>query len=173
MKRFIYDPALGLPRPSTGRLCNAQTSPTDTSSCFAPAVCSVRGLDFCEKHSPETRLRELRRMLDQYPGQQGGLQAIAEELYRMARSTESFKCAARSANTGANDPQECDWPFCGCDPYADKVIAEIQEAGFTLVKDEDLLKMSSIHSEPESEPCDACGKPDGINHTYDCPEAQQ
>ena len=23
------------------------------------------------------------------------------------------------------------------------------------------------------EPCEACGKPDGINHTYDCPEAQE
>jgi hypothetical protein len=38
-------------------------------------------------------------------------------------------CAARHSNTGANDPQECDWPFCGCDPYADKVIAALQESG--------------------------------------------
>jgi hypothetical protein len=28
---------------------------------------------------------------------------------------------------GANDPQDCDWPVCGCDPYADKVIAALDE----------------------------------------------
>jgi hypothetical protein len=41
-----------------------------------------------------------------------------------------FKCKARSANMGANDPQECNWPLCGCDPYADKVVAALQEHGW-------------------------------------------
>lgn len=44
-------------------------------------------------------------------------------------SQRSFKCAARpngSSQIGANDPQECDWPTCGCDPYADKVIAALR-----------------------------------------------
>jgi len=40
-----------------------------------------------------------------------------------------FKCKARSANMGANDPQDCDWPVCGCDPYADKVIEALSESG--------------------------------------------
>lgn len=40
-----------------------------------------------------------------------------------------WKCKARAANMGANDPQDCDWPVCGCDPYADKVIAALQESG--------------------------------------------
>lgn len=35
--------------------------------------------------------------------------------------------AAKSV--GANDPQDCDWPFCGCDPYANKVIAALEESG--------------------------------------------
>jgi hypothetical protein len=51
-------------------------------------------------------------------------------------------CKARTANTGANDPQDCNWPFCGCDPAADKVIEAIQESGFTLIKDEDLLQLT-------------------------------
>lgn len=55
-------------------------------------------------------------------------------------SPSTFLCAARHSDTGANDPQDCNWPFCGCDPYADKVIAAIQESGFTLVKDTDLLR---------------------------------
>ena len=32
----------------------------------------------------------------------------------------------------SNDPQECNWPICGCDQYAGKVIAALQE--------QDLLK---------------------------------
>jgi hypothetical protein len=41
-------------------------------------------------------------------------------------------CKARSANVGANDPQDCDWPFCGCDPAADKVLETLQESGVCL-----------------------------------------
>lgn len=40
----------------------------------------------------------------------------------------AYKCAAR-ASVGAHDLQECDWPVCGCDPHADKVIAALQESG--------------------------------------------
>jgi hypothetical protein len=41
-----------------------------------------------------------------------------------------WTCAARRQGTaGGNDPADCDWPVCGCDPYADKVIASLQEAG--------------------------------------------
>lgn len=43
-------------------------------------------------------------------------------------SAPSWSCGARGS-TGANDPQECNWPMCGCDPYADKVIAALQEHG--------------------------------------------
>lgn len=40
---------------------------------------------------------------------------------------EVFKCKAR--NNALPEPQDCDWPGCGCDPYADKVIAALDEAG--------------------------------------------
>lgn len=38
----------------------------------------------------------------------------------------TFKCKARKT---ADPPQDCDWPVCGCDPYADKVIEALQESG--------------------------------------------
>lgn len=38
-----------------------------------------------------------------------------------------FECKARESK--APDPQDCDWPFCGCDPYANKVIDAIDESG--------------------------------------------
>jgi hypothetical protein len=41
-----------------------------------------------------------------------------------------WECAARQQGTaGGNDPADCGWPVCGCDPYADKVIAALQESG--------------------------------------------
>ena len=51
----------------------------------------------------------------------------------------SFACKARQ---GLSDPPaDCDWPTCGCDPYADKVIAALEESG----------KLSGT-SEPPKEP---------------------
>jgi hypothetical protein len=40
-------------------------------------------------------------------------------------------CAARKQGTaGGNYPADCDWPHCGCDPHADKVMAALQEEGY-------------------------------------------
>lgn len=38
-----------------------------------------------------------------------------------------WECAARKSVLP--EPADCDWPICGCDPYADKVIAALEEAG--------------------------------------------
>jgi hypothetical protein len=40
---------------------------------------------------------------------------------------QRFTCAARRGNT--DPPQDCDWPFCGCDSHATKVIETLQECG--------------------------------------------
>lgn len=41
-----------------------------------------------------------------------------------------LECAARRQGTaGGNDPVDCGWPVCGCDPHADKVIEALQESG--------------------------------------------
>jgi len=39
---------------------------------------------------------------------------------------EKFTCKARAGFT--DPPQECDWPFCGCDTYADKVLEACMES---------------------------------------------
>lgn len=41
-----------------------------------------------------------------------------------------WSCGARrQATAGGNDPADCNWPVCGCDPYATKVIEALQESG--------------------------------------------
>lgn len=42
-----------------------------------------------------------------------------------------WSCAARAQGTaGGNDPADCDWPLCGCDPYALKVVEALHESGW-------------------------------------------
>lgn len=49
----------------------------------------------------------------------------------------TYQCAARKAGTaGGNSPQDCNWPFCGCDPHAEKVLEAIQESGYVIVPEE-------------------------------------
>lgn len=46
------------------------------------------------------------------------------------QDTTSVKCAARQQGTaGGNEPTDCDWPVCGCDPHATKVIEALEESG--------------------------------------------
>lgn len=57
------------------------------------------------------------------------------DCYRAAEALEgnaapSWKCKAQPT---ADTPQDCDWPWCGCDPHADKVIAAIQENDFAML----------------------------------------
>lgn len=41
-----------------------------------------------------------------------------------------FHCGARLQGTaGGNNPADCDWPVCGCDAYATKVLEALQESG--------------------------------------------
>lgn len=49
----------------------------------------------------------------------------------LARLPTEFQCKARASATP--EPQDCGWPTCGCDPYADKVLAAIDESGFEIV----------------------------------------
>ena len=39
-----------------------------------------------------------------------------------------FKCRARTTNYG--DPIDCDWPHCGCDVKATKVVESLIEQGW-------------------------------------------
>jgi hypothetical protein len=39
-----------------------------------------------------------------------------------------FICKVKAAGL-TDPPQDCDWPWCGCDPHADRVLAALQEEG--------------------------------------------
>lgn len=39
-----------------------------------------------------------------------------------------WKCQAKPW-INHDTPQDCDWPICGCDPYANKVIEALIESG--------------------------------------------
>lgn len=43
---------------------------------------------------------------------------------------KGFKCGA---NRTADPPQDCDWPFCGCDDHATKVLEAVLECGWLAV----------------------------------------
>lgn len=48
-----------------------------------------------------------------------------------------YSCAASKAGTwNGNDPVECGWPMCGCDPKAERVIESLREQGALLDGDE-------------------------------------
>jgi hypothetical protein len=50
----------------------------------------------------------------------------------------AWQCTARKQGTpGGNDPADCDWPGCGCDPAANKILEAIDEAGFEITKKPD------------------------------------
>ena len=72
--------------------------------------------------SPE-QARNLARLLNKH----------ADEL-ELRSPVGLVTCKARSANMGANDPQDCNWPMCGCDAYADKVIEALQESDIRFVQ---------------------------------------
>jgi hypothetical protein len=46
----------------------------------------------------------------------------------MSLDTPGVKCRARSTNYG--DPIDCEWPFCGCDERAEKVVQSLHECGW-------------------------------------------
>jgi hypothetical protein len=49
--------------------------------------------------------------------------------------TTAWSCdALKQGSAGGNDPADCGWPVCGCDPYAAKVIQAIEEAGYHFVR---------------------------------------
>lgn len=56
----------------------------------------------------------------------------------MPTSLDCMDCGARAprqlpecrAKRTADPPQDCNWPLCGCDPYADRVIGALLECGW-------------------------------------------
>lgn len=60
----------------------------------------------------------------------GQLTRWIAELRKVAQAVATGQCKARAQGApGGNDPAECDWPHCGCDPHAEKVVAALIENG--------------------------------------------
>ena len=79
------------------------------------------------------------------------IDAAEDAILAMLAERREFTCAARKQSLP--EPADCDWPVCGCDPYADKVIAALEESG--------ALKDQSQHPAPIAglEPgCPFCGR---------------
>lgn len=57
--------------------------------------------------------------------------AIDEGMHRRKerQRTDEVACKARASNTTHHDPADCDWPVCGCDDAANKVVAALEEQG--------------------------------------------
>jgi hypothetical protein len=51
-------------------------------------------------------------------------------------ASERWECGALKQGTaGGNEPADCNWPVCGCDPYANKVMAALEEMALLLPGD--------------------------------------
>lgn len=48
---------------------------------------------------------------------------------RCGKESEESSDICKARRYSGPDPQDCDWPFCGCDPYASKVIEVLEESG--------------------------------------------
>jgi hypothetical protein len=59
------------------------------------------------------------------------------------RIRETFRLH-RNSGAGGNDPQECAWPHCGCDPAANRVLEHIQECGFVIVRESDVTTLREL-----------------------------
>lgn len=88
-------------------------------------------------------LKEAERFMAYFAGETGGTfvgpgtpQGCLEQIRAAISAPEGagrWQCGARQRHIGA-EVQDCDWPVCGCDPYASKVLDAIAESGFKIVK---------------------------------------
>jgi hypothetical protein len=81
-----------------------------------------------------------------------------------AEQPSPFKCLGR--NTAGGIQQDCNWPMCGCDPYANKVIEAIEESGLTIGNPfdskEEVSRQFSQRVEPECAALDQAVKDDEL-----------
>ena len=56
----------------------------------------------------------------------------AEAISAQLEAKKEWTCKVRHAGT-TDPPQDCDWPWCGCDPQADRILAALQEEGLRVI----------------------------------------
>lgn len=92
--------------------------------------------DYTSEHGsldPETGAMEFSRSGEEYVST---LEELAEEIRAIntaapqptAGGDVPWECNARVTNYG--DPKDCNWPYCGCDPHAERVMKSAREQGW-------------------------------------------
>jgi hypothetical protein len=77
------------------------------------------------------------------------LRCVGAHSQAESAATTAWECSARKQGTaGGNNPSDCDWPGCGCDPQANKVLEAIDEAGFEIVRKPEIRRMA--HPQPQA-----------------------
>lgn len=61
------------------------------------------------------------------------LRVSREHYLWLAERVEATTWTCKAQRT-ADLPQDCDWPFCGCDPYAERVLSELVEHDLKVVR---------------------------------------
>lgn len=71
---------------------------------------------------------------------------------------QPFACSA--CRQSLPEPTDCGWPTCGCDPYADKVIASLEESGAFQQPGGEAPSCVACEDSPKAPnmPCAVCGK---------------
>jgi len=79
----------------------------------------------CEEHDRNCNVCD--KDLSGFRGHFAGLLA---DFIAAREQAAKWKCKALVGSAGLNDPQDCDYPFCGCDPSSGKVIDTLIECGW-------------------------------------------
>jgi transcriptional regulator with XRE-family HTH domain len=97
-------------------------------------VLHALGLDDIDDHGVARYV--LKNLLNQAPKSDpiaaavdAHLDPLKDELIAMGHKLAKSSCKVREAGM-TDPPQDCDWPFCGCDEHATKVIDTLQECGW-------------------------------------------
>ena len=81
------------------------------------------------------RFEKLCRLGEQREDERVGLINAFVDATRERDEARGWKCTARTANVGANDPQDCDYPFCGCSPEATRALESAVESGALMPRE--------------------------------------
>lgn len=79
----------------------------------------------------------VRKLCQDYGGNIGpskGADAILAALTAAGFKLEpKWECKAqKNPSPGGIEPQDCDWPWCGCDPAMEAILKELPEHGLTI-----------------------------------------
>jgi hypothetical protein len=93
---------------------------------------------------------------------------VSDAIREAQEAARGFTCAVRAAGK-TDPPQDCDWPFCGCDPHATKVVEALQESGALRARGESTPEPAPACSKPKPHPIVERIGADGAKYMTACP----